>query len=253
MKKLLVAGITAAVFCGAPALAADMALKAPPPPSAPAYNWTGLYAGLNVGGGWGQANNTFNFTSVATGISLPIATDSSHPDGVIGGGQLGYNWQKGLVVFGIETDIQGSGQRGSASAAGVTTTCGVPCSISETDKLTWFGTTRGRIGVASGGWLAYITGGAAYGGLQSKGSELLPAAAATETFSNSTTRAGWTLGGGLEASLTGNWTWKVEYLYMDFGTANFATASTPPVAAGNITQAMHFTDSILRGGVNLRF
>jgi len=229
-----------------------MAVKAPPPASVPAYNWTGFYAGLNIGGSWGQANNTFNFVP-AVGATFPIATDSSHPDGVIGGGQLGYNWQTGRMVLGIETDIQGSGQQGSGSAAGAVGTCGVGCSISETDKLTWFGTTRGRIGVASGGWLAYVTGGAAYGGLQSSGAELLAAGPVVVAFSNSTTRIGWTIGGGVEASLIGNWSWKVEYLYMDLGTANFATPDPPTLTAGNVTQALHFTESIVRGGVNLRF
>jgi outer membrane immunogenic protein len=119
--------------------------------------------------------------------------------------------------------------------------------------LTWFGTTRGRIGVVSGTWLAYVTGGAAYGGLKSTGAEFIPAAPAVVVFSNSTTRAGWTIGGGVEAALIGNWSWKVEYLYMDLGTANFATPDPPTLAPGNVTQALRFTDSIVRAGVNLRF
>lgn len=244
----------AALAFSGPAFAADLAIpvKAPPPAPVPVYNWTGFYAGLNIGGGWGQASNNFNFAP-ATGGVFPIATDSSHPDGVIGGGQFGYNWQTGSMVLGIETDIQGSGQRGSATAPGAVATCAPGCTISETDKLTWFGTTRGRIGAASGGWLAYVTGGAAYGGLKSTGVELV-ALGGQVPFSNSTTRAGWTIGGGVEAALIGNWTWKVEYLYMDLGTANFATpVPVPPFLAGNDTQAMHFTDSIVRGGLNLRF
>lgn len=242
--------LAALAFSG-PAFAADMAVKAPPPAPVPVYNWTGFYAGLNIGGGWGRTNDPVFF--VGGGVVNAQGTPSSHPDGVIGGAQLGYNWQTGSVVLGVETDIQGSGQSGSATAPGVVANCGAGCSIPETDKLTWFGTTRGRIGAASGGWLAYVTGGAAYGGVKSSGVELAPAFAAVEPFSGSTTRAGWTVGAGVEASLTGNWTWKVEYLYMDLGTANFATASVPPALAGNFTQALRFTDSLVRGGVNLRF
>lgn len=78
--------------------------------------------------------------------------------------------------------------------------------------------------------------------------------AVKEPFSGSTTRAGWTVGGGVQAALIGDWTWKVEYLYMDFGTANLVTALGPPVFPGSeIHQALHFTDSIVSGGVNLRF
>jgi outer membrane immunogenic protein len=251
MKKIAIEIALAAGLIGTPALAADMPVKAPPTATAVVYNWTGLYAGVNVGDGWGKANNN-DVQFVPIPATVLWGTDTSHPNGVIGGGQLGYNWQTGSIVLGVETDIQGSGQRGGASLACPVAACGIPgFTASETDKLTWFGTTRGRIGVASGGWLAYVTGGAAYGGLRSTGSFVGPAGATTP-FSNSATRVGWTAGGGLEATLIGNWTWKVEYLYMDFGTANFTTAAVAPFA-GAFTQSLHFTDSIVRGGVNLRF
>jgi len=236
--------------------AADMPTKAPAYAPAPVYNWTGFYGGLNAGGSWGQATNSYNFVTAA-GVVGAITNDSSNPNGFIGGGQLGYNWQVNSWVFGLETDIQGSTQSGSSTGAGVLTTCGAGCSVSATDKVTWFGTTRGRIGFASGSWLAYATGGLAYGGVKSNGAESAPVISTTvfPITGGSTTRTGWTLGAGVEAAITGKWTWKIEYLFMDLGTTNFAVPIPPgtPFAAGNITQSMHVTDSIVRAGVNYRF
>ncbi len=159
------------------------------------------------------------------------------------------------MVFGIETDIQGSSERDTTTVAGVTATCGVPCSVTETDKVTWFGTTRGRLGYSWGNWMAYVTGGAAYGGISTKGTEsfvggVVPVLALTDT---TTTRLGWTVGGGLEGHLSGQWTWKAEYLHMDFGTVNYSFAEAPPLAPGNITQALHVTDNVVRVGVDYHF
>jgi len=254
MNKLLIAGAALAALIGTPALAADMAVKAPPAPVAPACVWCGWYVGVNLGGSWGRVRDTADFIPTGFTPSL-IATNATNPDGVIGGGQIGYNWQQGVVVFGLETDIQGSSERATASATGVTATCGVPCYVTETDKLTWFGTARARLGVASGSWMAYVTGGAAYGGISTNGTEtfvggIVPALALQNT---NTTRGGWTAGGGVEGQLTGKWTWKVEYLYMSFGTWNLAFAEPAPLAPGSVTQSLRVTDNVVRGGVNWHF
>jgi outer membrane immunogenic protein len=79
--------------------------------------------------------------------------------------------------------------------------------------------------------MAYVTGGAAYGGISTNGTEnfvggVVPTLALANT---NTTRGGWTAGGGVEGQLTGKWTWKVEYLYMSFGTWNLAFAESPPL------------------------
>jgi outer membrane immunogenic protein len=230
-------------------LAADMAIKAPMAAPPAAFNWTGWYAGLNAGGAWGESNNTFiaNFPP-----PTPAGTDTTHMTGVIGGGQLGYNWQSGTWVLGVETDIQGAGQRGSNSTACSLAGCIIAGStIADTEKLTWFGTTRARVGVTSGSWLAYATGGAAYGGVNGSGVTTLPGVG-TITVSKSSTQTGWTVGGGVEASLTGNWTWKVEYLYMDLGTLS-ASAPDPFILGATVGGSDHFTNNILRAGVNMRF
>ena len=133
MKKLLCAGaMLASLAAIQSASAADMALKAPPPP-APVYSWTGWYVGLNLGGSFGRAADTTTFGAGPTVFS----STSSRLDGVIGGGQIGYNWQANTNwLFGLEADIQGSSERGTAtSSVGIAGLCGViavfPCTTAR--------------------------------------------------------------------------------------------------------------------------
>jgi outer membrane immunogenic protein len=253
MKKFLFAGAILATFAAIQsASAADMALKAMPPP-APVYNWTGWYAGLNLGGSFGRAGDTATFAGV------PFSSTSANLDGVIGGGQVGYNWQTGAWLLGLEADIQGSSERSSATsnAASTILVCGVACflvpitgALTDTEKLRWFGTVRGRVGVlATPTWLFYVTGGLAYGGFNSN--ETFTFGAATSVNNFNTTRAGWTVGGGIEGSLGNNWSAKLEYLYMDFGTFNSAFVGVAPFTP--IGLSTHVTDNIVRVGVNYHF
>lgn len=239
MKTILALAATAALMA-TPVLAADMPVKAPPAPPPAVCTWCGFYIGGNVGGSWGHGGSTFD----APGFPA-FFSDTTHPDGVIGGGQLGYNWQTGNVVFGIETDIQGSGQRDSRTLAAVATAAG-PISLSEADKLPWFGTTRGRLGFAlgDGNWLLYGTGGVAYGDVNSSLTLTTPVGIAT--VANSTTRVGWTAGGGVEYMFSPRWSFKAEYLFMDLGTETFAL----PFA---VNQHIRFEDNIARVGINYHF
>src|ERR1700754_2759601 len=139
MKRLLIAavGLASLGFASAsvPAAAADISPRRMGPVAAPAYlpfNWGGWYAGLNLGGGVG-----------------------GDVTGVIFGGQVGYNWQVNQIVFGVETDLQFSGQDDTFLVGGT----------SVSNELDWFGTFRGRIGLVVWDlWLPYFTGGLAYGG-----------------------------------------------------------------------------------------
>ena len=240
MKTVLALAATAALMA-TPVLAADMPVKAPPAPAPAVCTWCGFYIGANVGGSWGDGRSTFD----APGFGA-FFSDTTHPDGVIGGGQLGYNWQTGNVVFGIETDIQGSGQRDSRTLAAVATPLG-PVSLSEADKLPWFGTTRGRLGLTFGdssNWLLYGTGGVAYGDVNSSLTLTTPLGIAS--VSNSTTRVGWTAGGGVEYMFLPRWSFKAEYLFMDLGTETFAS----PFA---VSQHIRFQDNIARVGINYHF
>ena len=181
MKKLL---LTATALIGFAAInaasAADLALKAPPP--APVYSWTGFYIGANVGYSWGKAKSFYddpNFGAFGGGTPVPPSFNplSQKLDGVIGGGQIGYNWQVDKSwVLGLEADIQGSGERGSASFSdpySVGTDCDIFCStVSGTMKvaLDWFGTARARVGVlVTPTTMLYGTGGLAFGGINASG------------------------------------------------------------------------------------
>jgi outer membrane immunogenic protein len=179
---------------------------------APIYNWTGFYVGINGGGGWGHSD-----------FSAPF-TGSSNMSGGLVGGTFGYNWQMNQVVLGLETDIDWSNIRGS-SACGFGFSC-------ET-KNTWLGTFRGRLGYAADRFMPYVTGGLAYGGVKTS---------VAGFGDSSTSKAGWTLGGGVEFAIAGPWTAKVEYLYVDLGRTSSVLGSDAS-----------FRTNIVRAGLNYRF
>ncbi len=218
MKRLVLAGIgaLAVMTMMGPANAADIARRQAMPTKAPMYeapyNWTGFYVGINGGGGFGQSD-----------ISAPLSSGSYDTTGGLAGGTIGYNWQMGQTVFGFEGDIDWSGIRGSAPCAGT---------ICET-RNDWLGTARARLGYAFNRFLPFVTGGAAFGSIKTN---------VTGVGSADDTRAGWTLGGGVEAAIAGPWSAKVEYLYADLGRGSSVLGAD----AG-------FKTSLVRGGINYRF
>jgi outer membrane immunogenic protein len=265
MKRLI---MSVAVLSGlaSSAMAADMAVKARPVPVDPPYSWTGLYVGANIGYSWGNADVTANFFNNVTGVLLATGTGSFDMNGFIGGLQAGYNWQSGPFVLGIEADIQASAEKG-----GVGFFCGglicspaqtaipiaaAPVTASINHHLDWFGTLRARAGfTVTPRILAYVTGGLAYGHIETDGLltgfNALGVATAT-SFSGSSWEWGWTIGGGIEAHLGGNWTAKVEYLYMDLGSISHSAVvvNAPPIRGEFNTD---ITDHILRVGLNYKF
>ena len=275
------------------ALAADLPVKAPPLPVA-VYNWTGFYVGGNIGSSWGHSSTTTSFYDGTSGALLSSSAAGFNMDGAIGGVQAGYNWQRDKWVFGIEADIQASGQRGDGlfnCAGGALTprpaalngTC-APGHVGDTapfdvaafpvgdalsQKLQWFGTLRGRIGpTVTPTVLLYVTGGLAYGEVKTfeqvagvnitglNGTNNSTSTPVFATFGNTSTRVGWTVGAGIEGALGGNWTAKLEYLYIDLGTVS-ASFLTPITTTGGgllgIRYSSHITDNILRVGLNYRF
>jgi outer membrane immunogenic protein len=268
MKKHLIALVAAIASSSTPALAADMALKAPPP--APSYNWTGFYVGPNVGYGWGNSATDGTFGDPATPFS-----SSQTMNGWLGGGQAGYNWQFNRNwVFGVEADIEATGQN-SAADPSAATPCTAPtyptytssCSTSTgslNEKLPWFGTARLRLGfLPANRWMLYATGGLAFGEVESTSTVstttttttlLSPASSSLTTVAaaaTNTTRAGWTIGGGSEWILSGPWTAKLEYLYVDLGSVSNTWVGLGPLSP--INTSSHITDNILRVGVNYIF
>ena len=216
MKRLVLASVAVATLMGA-ANAADIARRAAMPTKAvqytQMYNWTGAYVGINGGGGWGRSN-----------FSAPATSGDFNTSGGLIGGTIGYNYQVNQAVFGVEGDLDWSNIRGS-SACGVGLNC-----ATRNNRL---GTARGRIGYAFDRFMPYVTGGLAVGGVKNS---------ISGAGDSTSTKAGYALGGGLEAALTGPWTAKVEYLYVDLG------RNSAPLASD-----ASFKASTVRAGLNYRF
>jgi outer membrane immunogenic protein len=260
MNKSLLAGAALAALTASSVFAADMPLKAPVKISA--YSWSGFYIGANVGWSFGRADTDWAIAGGAAGST------SQKLDGILGGFQEGYNWQFGNSVFGIEADFQGSAQKGSSALTFVLGANPPDTNIGEV-KLPWFGTIRGRVGVTpSDRWLIYATGGAAYGAITSNATSVTTVAgvATTAAASSTTVHSGWTVGGGVETALAGNWTARLEYLYVDLGRIGGFCATVSPGAsspvcfagpAGSvyspIATSVHVTVNIVRFGINYRF
>ena len=276
LKRILLAGLALGIVA-APAMAADMAVKAPAPYP---YLWNGFYVGLNAG----YADEQSTFTTAASytpdgalgvvpTVSEGLAALSSgrittnNGMGFIGGGQIGYNLQLSkLFVAGLEADIQGkTGTSGGSIAAGQSV-IGIPITSNQTvsAKTDWIGTVRGRFGIVlTPTWLVYFTAGLAYGGnnanttLAQGGPVPVPGGfLGTGAGSISDTRIGGTYGAGLEWMFARNWSAKVEYLFYDLGTATFSY----PVKAGafatpyqTLSNSVHFEGNIARVGLNYHF
>jgi outer membrane immunogenic protein len=240
LKKYLLA--TALVGLGtAPTLAADLAAR--PYTKAPAlaavYDWTGFYVGVNAGVGIGRDRFQHDWLNSGSPYSFYVS-----PQGGFGGAQVGYNWQTGSalgpIVFGVEADIEGAGlsdDRTNFNVAGINT--------SYSQKLDWFGTARGRIGIANGPVLSYVTAGYAVGNVKTNAAQSI--AGVNSTFATDRTQSGWVVGSGVEAALGGNWTGKIEYLYLNLGNKTDASTllATAPINS-------EIRENIFRVGLNYR-
>ena len=210
-----------------------------PGPSAGPWNWGGLYAGINYGGGAGTASQS------------DILFDRGKFDvgGGVFGGTVGYNWQRDRMVFGLEGDLDYSTIKGATSGSSTAiASCGVIGPVVNCDtKLRWLGTARGRLGIAVDRLLPYVTGGAAFGNLEStegSSSSLL-------FGSGNSTRFGWTAGAGIEAKIDNKWSAKLEYLYVDLGDREGFSDTFGGVAT--VSENVSFRTHILRGGLNYQF
>lgn len=218
MKKLFVASIAAAAFCGTPALAADLPMKAPPPP-APVYSWTGCYIGANVGGGWG--------TDGAWQDTAGLSHGGQNFSGVIGGGQVGCDYQINAWVIGIAGMLDGSDLTGSATDPFNTT-------FTSHTQVTMVDTATARLGYTFGSSLLYVDGGAAWSTTQRFFTPSSVAACAPAHCVNAiNTATGWTVGGGWEYLFTPNLSGKIEYDYAGFGSA---TVNPAPGGQIRLTQ-----------------
>ncbi|MFV0279127.1 MAG: outer membrane protein [Rhodoblastus sp.] len=280
LVNIFATALAASTIAGS-AFAADLPARKMAPAyiaPAPIFTWTGFYVGVNLGYAFRGDNKAQGY-----GMVLPPATaqhmgwwggSSSDTTGILGGLQVGYNFNFRGFLVGLETDFQGSDIKGSKNYAGAMGlgNNGAPqfISVDARTKLEWFGTLRGRLGFAlpsAPNFLVYATGGLAYGNVK---------ASATPTFVNATggsilgvrssfsdTRIGWTVGAGAEYAPMSlpNWSVKFEYLYTDLGsvrvpldgagaTAGAYFANTPAYAGSHSSQTKFHT---LRVGLNYRF
>jgi outer membrane immunogenic protein len=249
MHKLVLATVSLLALGLSSAFAADMAVKAPPPvyTPAPVWSWTGFYIGGNVGAGWGTTEA--NLTSVSIGgtsfvDNLPI--DQNSRSGFLGGGQIGYNYQFGWAVIGVEGDFSGLDVQGTT-----------PCVFGEfscSGNSHWLGTVSGRIGgVVGDRTLIYVKGGAAW---MNTTHSLNPSS--EESFLGGTsanaTPVGGLLGLGVEYAFSPNWSAFVEYDYIQFQNQNIGFASREFFGPGAVAN-VNIQDklSIAKIGVNYKF
>ncbi len=232
-----------------------------------AWTWAGFYVGGTIGYGWGKSNTDTAFSDPVSAGQLFATSESRKLEGAIGGAQGGYNWLAGNILASVEADLNYSGQRAKMRAGCPGAVCnpalvgivGDPSvlAISEQgQKLEWFATLRGRLGATiTPDALAYVTGGLAVGEVMTAGTVFGfdgDGNPVNTIVSSHNTKAGWTVGGGIEGRLAGNWTAKLEYLYLDLG-----SVSTVPTPAANSTVVVAFnsrvSDNIVRAGINYKF
>ena len=207
--------VLASALIGSAAFAADLpSTKGSPDfvPPPPAFSWSGVYFGGQIGYEWGQTSSSIYAPSGALRVSNPISNNT----GGFGGGHAGYNYQINQFVVGLEGDINGSSYTGSVRNAG---------GFVVRDRLAVDGSIRARAGVAFDRILVYGTGGVAFGSIRNSVTD-----PTGFIESHDTGRVGWTAGGGVQYALDPNWSVRAEYRYTDYGRYDVAfdqVASSP--------------------------
>lgn len=259
-RQFLLASASTMTLAGT-ALAADLPVAPPPPP---VFTWTGVYIG---GYGGGQITDTSYNTLVGAPFSGPAlltapdaagvglaASHSLSKGGFTAGAELGYNWQIGLFVLGVETDIGGVTGSTRTVNGGVLST-GVAFVTDQRVDNGLFGTVRGRLGITFGRALIYGTGGLAYTS-GSYGFRYADATTPAGGFASSGTKVGWTAGGGLEYALTSNVSVKGEFLYSQFGKVTAASSIVDLAGLGlsnTFVTSARVQEYTARVGLNYRF
>ena len=251
MKKFLLSSV-ALVALGASASAADLGPRYTKAPSMvdPAYNWTGFYIGLNAG----AASTDGSLTAVAQTpffFSENRFTDTFRKTGFIGGGQIGYNYQSGMSVFGVEADATWLDVKSTINTGSDPFFFGKAGSASISSSIDWLVTARARAGIAATpALLVYVTGGLAVAGVNVRyqNNNFTPAL----LVSKSETKYGWTAGFGAEYALGANWSVKAEYLRVMLGDA---TVNVPFDPATGETGSIKVSQNIdlIRAGINYKF
>jgi outer membrane immunogenic protein len=189
--------------------------------------WTGFYLGINFGGGWGSAGWTDPFDGVA---------DNPRPSVLMAGGQFGANWQVDAFVVGFEADVDGVSLDAAANDA---------AGFNHRVRTRWLSTVAARGGYAFGSTLVFVKGGAAFGDEL----DTVTSPAGLKANSSTTTQVGWTVGAGIEYSITHNWSARVGYDFIDLPSHNLVLVGPLGTAPGNLNLIVQR----VTGGVNYRF
>lgn len=273
MKRILfslvpAAAMSVAIFYSA-ATAADLPVrKAPVAYAAPVFSWTGFYAGVNAGYAWSNSGSFGNvdvnstvipdFSRAGDGFDFVGNSDSGS---FTGGGQVGYNYQMANIVVGLEADINYAGVK-TAYAAGGDRFGAYHDVLSAESRVRWFGTVRPRLGfLPTDRLMMFVTGGLAYGQVNTSAGindydYATGARLAGINGSKSETRAGYTVGGGIEYALTGNVSLKGEYSYVDLGSAThrfYDNDVAYPGAGLYVTVKDDVNFHVVRAGLNYKF
>jgi outer membrane immunogenic protein len=246
MKKFLLGAVgLVALSFAAPASAADLAARPytkAPPMIAAAYDWSGFYLGLN--GGWGSSRNCYTNTAIAGVTVTPVGEGCHDATGGTAGGQVGYRWQSGAFVFGLEAQGNWADLRGSNPSLAA------PGATNRT-RIDAFGLFTGQVGYAWNNALLYVKGGAAVTDNRYEG--LLTGTGIVVDRTNPT-RWGGTVGVGLEYGFAPNWSAGVEYDHLFMGTQNNAFTSVFPVAGVNTrTDSIRQDADLVTARVNYRW
>lgn len=226
-----------AALCGAPIAVANAAdLSRPAEQPAPSYapaplyitSWTGFYLGGHIGGAFGDTSWTDPFSGF---------NDSPSLAGFIGGGQVGYNYQINALVLGVEGDFSGTTLSGNTTDAG---------GYTHNTSIDWTSTVTGKLGFAVDRALFYGKGGIAF----ANGSDTVTDPFGNTATQGNTTRTGWTAGAGLEYALDRNWSARIEYDYLGFGSQSF-TFTGPVLGSAPAAVNMNIQRALL--GIDYRF
>jgi outer membrane immunogenic protein len=244
----------ALAMLGVPASAADMLVKkAPPRPPIPVWSWTGFYLGGHLGGAWAKSDWSEDAAVSGGGGPAPGFPDASiKSSSFIGGGQVGFDYQTGWLVFGAQADADLANLKGTVSGLAQNCFPQVGAFQTCTTNIRSMGTVTGRVGAAFDRALVYVLGGFAWE--HEKLENGCDTTCGTPILERSvTTRDGWTIGGGLEYALAGNWSAFLQHNYMFFGTRDlqFTTAlanGTPPFTE-DVRDHIH----VIKAGLNYRF
>jgi len=243
-------------------VATASAMPAPPPPSS-GFNWTGFYVGLNIGHGANDTKTSVNpLPSAAIFVNLLPQTFSLDPGGAVGGAQMGYNWQHGHFVFGVEGDIDAAGIDGIIVQSPIIQNNSTPFPGAgnnirlhyRTDAVS---TVRPRIGFVLGSrFLIYGTGGLAiaHNGF-SANTDFRPVGTEQYPANLSKIQKGWAAGGGAEVAVAWGWTVRADYIRYDVGSLPSVNANpVPPLPPFQVNYTWK-TDSanLVRFGVNYKF